>query len=192
MRHCSHCSWYPKSFEFTSINYNWTCFKKYILIKGKRIQIFLSNNTEPQFINIDDTQVTKLISNQFSNGISLEKEEIDKLIDFSSFQSKYSQNDIKEFSEKLNSALEKLKNQNMGGDRPSSSKGGKDKSSKKSADSVTLFEFLINGLIGLFNPKDSFLFLIGFFVLVYFGLKGLRKLFIRKNTNNNKKRKKQE
>lgn len=144
------------------------------------------------FINIDDTQVTKLISNQFSNGISLEKEEIDKLIDFSSFQSKYSQNDIKQFSERLNSALEKLKNQNMGGDRPSSSKGGKDKSSKKSADSVTLFEFLINGLIGLFNPKDSFLFLIGFFVLVYFGLKGLRKLFVGKNTNNNKKRKKQE
>ena len=39
---------------------------------------------------------------------------------------------------------------------------------------------MINGLMGIFNPNDSFLFLIGFFVLVYFGLKGLKKLCVKK------------
>ena len=142
------------------------------------------------FINIDDAKVQKLLSNQFSNDINLEKDEIEKLTDFSSFQSKYSQSEIMEFSKRLNSALEKLKNQQNIGMPPN--QGGKDKSSKKSSENGGgLLEFMIKGLIGLFNPNDSFLFLIGFFVLVYFGLKGLRKLFVgKKNINDKKERKK--
>ena len=142
------------------------------------------------FINIDDAKVKKILSNQFSNDIGLEKDEIKKLTDFSSFQSKYSQSEIMDFSKRLNSALEKLKNQQNIGMPPN--QGGKDKSSKKSSENGGgLLEFMIKGLIGLFNPNDSFLFLIGFFVLVYFGLKGLRKLFVgKKNINDKKERKK--
>ena len=128
------------------------------------------------FASIDDSKVQKLIENQMSNDISLDKDEIDKLTDFTSFQSKYSSNEIKDFSIRLNAALEKLKNQGFGGDKASPSQGRKDSSSKKSSENAGLFEFMINNLIDLFNPKDSFLFLVIFFLLVYFGLKGLRKM----------------
>ena len=144
------------------------------------------------FINIDDAKVQKLLSNQFSNDVGLEKDEIKKLTDFSSFQSKYSQSDIMEFSKRLNSALEKLKNQQNIGMTPN--QGTRDQSSKKknSDNYGGLLAFMINGLMGIFNPNDSFLFLIGFFVLVYFGLKGLKKLCVKKKKNTNDKKEKKK
>ena len=147
------------------------------------------------FINIDDTKAQKIISNQFSSGMGLEQDEIDRLTDFSGIQNKYTQDQIMDFSKKLNSVLETLKEQQNMGMGMSPNKGGKSKSSKKRSESSEssggLFQFMINGIIGLFNPNDSFLFLIGFFVLVYFGLKSLRKLFVgKKNTNDKKEKKK--
>ena len=143
------------------------------------------------FINIDDANVKKILSNQFSNDIGLEKDEIKKLTDFSSFQSKYSQSEIMDFSKRLNSALEKLKDQQSMGMPPN--QGTNDKSSKKiSENDGGLLAFMINGLFGLFNPNDSFLFLIGFFVLVYFGLKGLKKLCVNKKKKINDKKEKRK
>jgi hypothetical protein len=105
-----------------------------------------------------------------------------KLIDFSGLQSQYSQNDILEYSKKLNSAIEKLQSQqNERGQNgmPSGRGGSKNKGSKEdnSENEAGLIPFMIRGIIGLFNPNDSFLALMIFFVLAYFGLKSLRKLF---------------
>lgn len=143
------------------------------------------------FVKIDNDKAQKLISSQFSSEFGIDKSEIEKLTDLSELQSKYDQNDIMEFSKQLNEALEELKNaNNMGGQPKSSGKGRDKKSSKSSRESSTgLFGFMINGLIGLFNPKDSFLVLIGFFVAAYFLLKGLRKLLAGKKKNDKQKKK---
>jgi hypothetical protein len=134
------------------------------------------------FINIDDSTVHKVIGNQLTNDLQIDKSQIDKLIDFSGLQSQYSQNDILEYSKKLNSAIEKLQSQqNERGQNgmPSGRGGSKNKGSKEdnSENEAGLIPFMIRGIIGLFNPNDSFLALMIFFVLAYFGLKSLRKLF---------------
>ena len=123
--------------------------------------------------------------------MELSKSEVDKLVDMQSLQSKYSQSELIDYSKKLNSALGNLKNMESGG--PQASRGSK-KGSNKNTDisSGGLIGFLISNIISLFNPNDSFLFLIGLFLMIYFGLKGLRKLLDKKNKNNKKKGKKVE
>ena len=142
------------------------------------------------FINIDDATTQKLISNQFSSNLNLEKSEIEKLTDIGQLQTKYSQSEITEYSKQLNNALEKLKNSNMG-QNMQSGKGG-DTGSNQNSESTGLIGFMIKGLIGLFNPGDSFLFLIGLFILSYFCLKSLRKLFNAGKKNTNKKKGKKD
>ena len=142
------------------------------------------------FINIDDATTQKLISNQFSSNLNLEKSEIEKLTDIGQLQTKYSQSEITEYSKQLNNALEKLKNSNMG-QNMQSGKGG-DTGSNQNSESTGLIGFMIKGLIGLFNPGDSFLFLIGLFVLSYFCLKSLRKLLNAGKKNTNKKKGKKD
>ena len=59
-----------------------------------------------------------------------------------------------------------------------SQKGRKSSSkSNKSTPNAGLIEFIIDGFMAFFNPGDSFLVLIGFFVMAYFCLKALRKIF---------------
>ena len=143
------------------------------------------------FVNIEESQVQKLLASQYSNKMELSKSEVDKLVDMQSLQSKYSQSQLIDYSKKLNSALGNLKNMEQGG--PQAGKGSKKGSSKNTRDSSGgLLGFLISNIISLFNPNDSFLFLIGLFVMIYFGLKGLRKLLDKKNKNNKKKEKKIE
>ena len=142
------------------------------------------------FINIDDATTQKLISNQFSSNLNLEKSEIEKLTDIGQLQTKYSQSEITEYSKQLNNALEKLKNSNMG-QNMQSGKGG-DTGSNQNSESTGLIGFMIKGLIGLFNPGDSFLFLIGLFILSYFCLKSLRKLLNAGKKNTNKKKGKKD
>ena len=143
------------------------------------------------FVNIEESQVQKLLASQYSNKMELSKSEVDKLVDMQSLQSKYSQSELIDYSKKLNSALGNLKNMEQGG--PQAGRGSKKGSSKSSSNSNGgLIGFLISNIISLFNPNDSFLFLIGLFVMIYFGLKGLRKLLDKKNKNKKKKEKKIE
>ena len=143
------------------------------------------------FVNIEEPQVKKLLSSQYSNKMELSQSEVDKLVDMQSLQSKYSQSELIDYSKKLNSALGNLKNMEAGGPQPSrGSKKGANKNSNNN--SGGLIGFLISNIFALFNLNDSFLFLIGLFLMVYFGLKGLRKLLDKKNKNNNKKGKKNE
>jgi hypothetical protein len=138
------------------------------------------------FINIKDPQVKQLLSSQYSNKMELSKSEVDQLVDMQSLQSKYSQSELIDYSKKLNSALGNLKNMEQGG--PKAGRGSKKGSSQSENNSSGgLIGFLINNLISLFNPNDSFLFLIGLFLMIYFGLKGLRKLLDKKNKKKGKK-----
>ena len=41
------------------------------------------------FVNVEESQVKKLISSQYSNKMELSKSEVDKLVDMQSLQSKY-------------------------------------------------------------------------------------------------------
>ena len=128
------------------------------------------------FISIEESSIQKLLSNQMSNSIDLDKSEVDKLTDISKLQTEYSQSDISDYSRKLNSALEKLKKADP--NMPENEKSrNRDSNSNKNSESNTLLDFIIYGFMSFLNPNDSFLVLIVFFVLAYFGLKGLKKLF---------------
>ena len=141
------------------------------------------------FVNVEESQVKKLISSQYSNKMELSKSEIDKLVDMQSLQTKYSQSELIDYSKKLNTALGNLKNMEQG--VPQTGKGSK-KGSNKSTNNGGggLIGFLISNIISLFNPNDSFLFLIGLFLMIYFGLKGLRKLLDKSNKSNKNNKKK--
>jgi hypothetical protein len=141
------------------------------------------------FVNVEESQVKKLISSQYSNKMELSKSEIDKLVDMQSLQTKYSQSELIDYSKKLNTALGNLKNMEQG--VPQTGKGSKKGSNKSTNNSGGgLIGFLINNIISLFNPNDSFLFLIGLFLMIYFGLKGLRKLLDKSNKSNKNNKKK--
>ena len=142
------------------------------------------------FVNIKEPQVKKLLASQYSNKMELEKDEIEKLVDMQSLQSKYSQSELIEYSKKLNTALGNLRNMESGG--PQAGKGSKKGDNKDINTGGGLIGFLISNILALFNPNDSFLFLIGLFLMIYFGLKGVRKFFDKKDKNIKKKGKKNE
>ena len=156
-------------------------------------QNILSGYMVTCFSRIDDSLLSKL-SNPLSNDISISEDQVKKLTDFQSFTQEHSSNEMIELSKRLNSALEKLKNTNLSPEGIKAAKSGKRKSSSnKEEDSEGGFiPFLFNGLRGLFNPNDSFLVLIGLFVMAYFCLKGLRKILGSKKTNTNKKKGKKD
>lgn len=156
-------------------------------------QNILSGYMVTCFSRIDDSLLSKL-SNPLSNDISISEDQVKKLTDFQSFTQEHSSNEMIELSKRLNSALEKLKNTNLSPEGIKAAQSGKRKSSSnKEEDSEGGFiPFLFNGLRGLFNPNDSFLVLIGLFVMAYFCLKGLRKILGSKKTNTNKKKGKKD
>ena len=143
------------------------------------------------FMNIEESTIQNLISNQLSNNINIEQSEIDKLLDFENIQSKYSKSEIIENSKKLNSVLEKLKNINEM-NMPSGQSGRSKFSNKNTETEGNFFISILSNIFKLFNPNDSFLVLVGFFVLSYFCLKGLRKLCDEQKHHNNKKKGKGE
>ena len=156
-------------------------------------QNLLSGYMVTCFSRIDDSVLNNLVSNQMSNELHISEDQVKKLTDFESFSREHTSNEMVELSKRLNSALEKLKNSNLSPDSIKSGQSGKKKGSNQQSDGEGGFiPFLFSGLKGLFNPNDSFLVLIGLFVLAYFCLKGLRKILSNKKTNNNKKKGKKD
>ena len=139
------------------------------------------------FINIDDQTIERLASSHFTK--TLERKKMERIVDYSQIAGRYTQEDIVAISERLNKAIRQLeKSEYYQGGRRSDEKQKKGKSEQGA--NISLIELMIGYIIGLLNPKDSFIFLIGYFLLAYFLLKGLRKLCSQKKTNNGVKTKK--
>jgi hypothetical protein len=127
------------------------------------------------FISIDDATTQKLIQEQASNKLDLTSDQISKLTDMYQLQQKYTEDQIMDFSKALNDALEKLQKKAGGGMRNQQSSGFNN--NNKTPQGSGLFEKIIGGIIGLFNPNDSLLLLVGFFVVFYLFLRQIRKWF---------------
>ena len=127
------------------------------------------------FISIDDATTQKLIQEQASNKLDLTSDQISKLTDMYQLQQKYTEDQIMDFSKALNDALEKLQKNAGGGMRNQQSSGFNN--NNKAPQGSGLFEKIIGGIIGLFNPNDSLLLLVGFFVVFYLFLRQIRKWF---------------
>ena len=126
------------------------------------------------FISIDDATTQKLIQEQASNKLDLTADQISKLTDMYQLQQKYTEDQIMDFSKALNNALEKLQKNAGGGMRNQQSSGF---NNNKTPQGSGLLEKIIGGIIGLFNPNDSLLLLVGFFVVFYLFLRQIRKWF---------------
>ena len=127
------------------------------------------------FISIDDATTQKLIQEQASNKLDLTADQISKLTDMYQLQQKYTEDQIMDFSKALNNALEKLQKNAGGGMRNQQSSGFNN--NNKTPQGSGLLEKIIGGIIGLFNPNDSLLLLVGFFVVFYLFLRQIRKWF---------------
>ena len=127
------------------------------------------------FISIDDATTQKLIQEQASNKLDLTSDQISKLTDMYQLQQKYTEDQIMDFSKALNNALEKLQKNAGGGMRNQQSSGFNN--NNKTPQGSGLLEKIIGGIIGLFNPNDSLLLLVGFFVVFYLFLRQIRKWF---------------
>ena len=127
------------------------------------------------FISIDDKTTQKLIQEQASNKLDLTADQISKLTDMYQLQQKYTEDQIMDFSKALNNALEKLQKNAGGGMRNQKSSGFNN--NNKTPQGSGLLEKIIGGIIGLFNPNDSLLLLVGFFVVFYLFLRQIRKWF---------------
>ena len=127
------------------------------------------------FISIDDATTQKLIQEQASNKLDLTSDQISKLTDMYQLQQKYTEDQIMDFSKALNEALEKLQKNAGGGMRNQQSSGFNN--NNKTPQGSGLLEKIIGGIIGLFNPNDSLLLLVGFFVVFYLFLRQIRKWF---------------
>ena len=127
------------------------------------------------FISIDDATTQKLIQEQASNKLYLTADQISKLTDMYQLQQKYTEDQIMDFSKALNDALEKLQKNAGGGMRNQQSSGFNN--NNKVPQGSGLLEKIIGGIIGLFNPNDSLLLLVGFFVVFYLFLRQIRKWF---------------
>ena len=127
------------------------------------------------FISIDDATTQKLIQEQASNKLDLTSDQISKLTDMYQLQQKYTEDQIMDFSKALNNALEKLQKNAGGGMRNQQSSGFNN--NNKAPQGSGLLEKIIGGIIGLFNPNDSLLLLVGFFVVFYLFLRQIRKWF---------------
>jgi hypothetical protein len=127
------------------------------------------------FISIDEATTQKLIQEQASNKLDLTSDQISKLTDMYQLQQKYTEDQIMDFSKALNDALEKLQKKAGGGMRNQQSSGFNN--NNKTPQGSGLLEKIIGGIIGLFNPNDSLLLLVGFFVVFYLFLRQIRKWF---------------
>ena len=129
------------------------------------------------FINIDDKTAQKLISTQSSPKLDLTEDEISKLTDIVTISQKYSQEQIMQYSEELNSVLQNMQNVATGGKRNPSQGSSYNKRGNSKPQNVGLFNNMIEGFRGIFSVNDSLLFLFGFFIVFYLFLMQIRKWF---------------
>ena len=135
------------------------------------------------FAQIDDSTAQKLIMSQTSNRLDLSEEQIKKLTNMHEIEKKYTEDQIMDYSNALNKALEKLKNAGPGEMRsPQKGSRGNSNSNKNRENANSLLGNMISVLLGLFSTNDSLLLLIGLFVGLYLILKQVRKCC----TNNEK------
>ena len=135
------------------------------------------------FVQIDDSTAQKLIMSQTSNRLDLSEEQIKKLTNMHEIEKKYTEDQIMDYSNALNKALEKLKNAGPGSMRsPQKGSRGNSNSNKNRENANSLLGNMISVLLGLFSTNDSLLLLIGLFVGLYLILKQVRKCC----TNNEK------
>ena len=135
------------------------------------------------FAQIDDSTAQKLIMSQTSNRLDLSEEQIKKLTNMHEIEKKYTEDQIMDYSNALNKALEKLKNAGPGAMRsPQKGSRGNSNSNKNRENANSLLGNMISVLLGLFSTNDSLLLLIGLFVGLYLILKQVRKCC----TNNEK------
>ena len=135
------------------------------------------------FVQIDDSTAQKLIMSQTSNRLDLSEEQIKKLTNMHEIEKKYTEDQIMDYSNALNKALEKLKNAGPGAMRsPQKGSRGNSNSNKNRENANSLLGNMISVLLGLFSTNDSLLLLIGLFVGLYLILKQVRKCC----TNNEK------
>ena len=128
------------------------------------------------FVTIDDSTTQKLIMSQTSNKLDLSQDQIEKLTNMYEIEKKFTEDQIMDYSNALNKALEKLKNAGPGGLKaPPKGSSGNSNSNKNRENVNSLLGNMISVLLGLFSTNDSLLILIGIFVGLYFMLKRIRK-----------------
>ena len=143
------------------------------------------------FVTIDDSTTQKLIMSQTSNKLDLSKDQIEKLTNMYEIEKKFTEDQIMDYSNALNKALEKLKNSGPEGMKsPPKGSRGNSNSNKNRENVNSLLGNMISVLLGLFSTNDSLLLLIGLFVGLYLILKQIRKCCVNneknKTGNNNK------
>ena len=136
------------------------------------------------FINIDEETANKIFEMEHYDNLGIEESQIIKLLDINSIQRQYTQEQINDFSNLLNKALESLKSVGKSHDREKSD-GSYDYDNDQKADENN---GLINYIIKLFTSSDSLIFLVILFAIFYYILQKMRKC-IKKNDkdDNNKK-----
>ena len=135
------------------------------------------------FIHVDEETADKLLQNQFYDKMGIEESEVLRLIDFNKIQSKYSQEQIEEFSKTLNTALEPLRDKGQGnrqGQEPDQYYN-EDQNSNESNESI------VNYFIKLFTSGDSLFLLFVLFGVFYFCLQKIRKWFGKNDKSSNNK-----
>ena len=138
------------------------------------------------FVLIDDATTQKLIMSQTSNKLDLTQDQIDKLTNMYNIEQKYTEDQIMDYSQALNQALDKLKNVGLGGIK-NPSQGGKanSNSNKKREHGNSLLGNMISVVLGLFSTNDSLLLLIGLFIGFYLILRQIRKCCGNEEKNKN-------
>ena len=138
------------------------------------------------FVLIDDATTQKLIMSQTSNKLDLTQDQIDKLTNMYNIEQKYTEDQIMDYSQALNQALERLKNAGPGGMK-NPSQGGRTNSNnnKKSEHGNSLLGNMISVILGLFSTNDSLLLLIGLFIGFYLILRQIRKCCGNEEKNKN-------
>jgi len=138
------------------------------------------------FVLIDDATTQKLIMSQTSNKLDLTQDQVDKLTNMYNIEQKYTEDQIMDYSQALNQALERLKNAGPGGMK-TPSQGGKSNSNnnKKREHGNSLLGNMISVVLGLFSTNDSLLLLIGLFIGFYLILRQIRKCCGNEEKNKN-------
>ena len=142
------------------------------------------------FVQIDDSTAQKLIMSQTSNRLDLSEEQIKKLTNMHEIEKKYTEDQIMDYSNALNKALEKLKNTPPGSMRAPSQGGEFSTKSNNRPEGPGLLGRMIASLLGMFTTNDSLFILFGAFIIFYLILRQIRKWFGSndKNVKNNVKK----
>ena len=131
------------------------------------------------FINIDDSIQQKLLGDPDS----LTGTEKEKLLDVKGMQGRYSQNEISEFSQRLNSAIEKIKDINAENASAAKKKAEEKKNEENNEGGNNLFGIFFSNLFEFFNPNSSLFLIVILIAITYFFLKMVKKLCNKTDAN---------